>query len=706
MNTDQLGKRCLHFLDPLRPAPMAGRTKPSRLAGLVLGGMTLAVLVVLALGGGAPMAFAAKPAPTSAVTVEIVVPEGTPGIPPQAPKSLQQKSGDSAQLVAAGDELTSQSAFVEAEAKYGAAVRANPRDPLPNARWARALLFDLRPEEALGKALLATQMDPGNAEAYAYLARSRDWLGKSEEALAAALQAVTLDPNYADGYALLAEVYLDLNHPDKALAHAQKALEMNPDGAEGHRSMAYILAAQSDLPGAISEAEKAAQAESGLWLRYDDLAAMLRQIGDHSQAIKFYQWAINIYPKAVSYSGLALSQTALGAFNDAVTSAQAAVKLDPGYAAGYGTQALAYAKLNQCAQAQPAIQQGLALDPNLAEAKQAEEICAAAGAPAPAPTTRVVIVATPEAPTPAQPVAPIAPAARPPAPPAPPVRRLTGRLAYPVYDVTRKTYDIYLANADGSGRQRIIEDASSPALSWDGRQIAYRSWDPGRRGLFARDLGGASVRVLTEQIYLEDRLPKWALAGNLITFSSLRESDRRVRTYLASPGGKNDWVIRRGAEAAFGDTPNWLPDGRIVFNSCIVNNCGLTVMNNDGANSRLVSTDPGDTAPSVSPDGSRIAFMSRRDGNWEIYSISSSGGDVRRLTSDGANDGLPVWSPDGQSIAFGCDRNGHWAIWVMNADGSNQRELFALEGPLDGHVREEQDYSSRGWTDESLSWVP
>jgi Tol biopolymer transport system component len=402
---------------------------------------------------------------------------------------------------------------------------------------------------------------------------------------------------------------------------------------------------------------------------------------------------------------MALSQIALGAFNDAVSSAQAATKLDPQYAAGYGAQGLALAKLSQCAQAQPVIQQGLALDPNLAEAKQAQQICAGAPAAAPVPTTRVVIVATPAAPPIAAPAAPLAPIARPAAPPAP-VRIITGKLAYPVYDVTRKTYDIYLANADGSGRQRIIEDASSPALSPDGRQIAYRSWDPGHRGLFARDLGGTNIRILTEQVFLEDRLPKWAPAGNLIAFSSLRESDRRVRTYLASPGGKNDWVIRRGAEAAFGDTPNWLPDGRIVFNSCIVNNCGLTIMNSDGANSQLVSTDPSDIAPSAAPDGSRIAFMSRRDGNWEIYSISANAGDVRRLTSDGANDGLPVWSPDGQSIAFGSDRNGHWAIWVMNADGSNQRELFALEGPLNGHVREEQDYSSRGWTDESLSWVP
>jgi hypothetical protein len=37
----------------------------------------------------------------------------------------------------------------------------------------------------------------------------------------------------------------------------------------------------------------------------------------------------------------------------------------------------------------------------------------------------------------------------------------------------------------------------------------------------------------------------------------------------------------------------------------------------------------------------------------------------------------PSWSPDGSQIAFLTDRNGQWEIWVMNADGSNQQPLFS-----------------------------
>ncbi len=47
------------------------------------------------------------------------------------------------------------------------------------------------------------------------------------------------------------------------------------------------------------------------------------------------------------------------------------------------------------------------------------------------------------------------------------------------------------------------------------------------------------------------------------------------------------------------------------------------------------------------------------------------------------NSAAPVWSPDGSQIAFVTDRAGQWEIWIMNADGSNQRPMFP-NGALNG----------------------
>ena len=619
-----------------------------------------------------------------------------------------------ASLIAEGDRLVLESKFEEAQIKYQAAVQANPQVALTYAQWSRALSLDLKREDSVAKALLATQIDPASAEAYAQLARARDWQGRYEEALAAAQQAVTLDPTSAEAYAFLAEVYLDLGRTEDAQTQAEKALTLDQGSAEVYRSLAYVWAAKNDLPNAISQAERAVQLEPGLWVRYDDLATMLRLVGDCKQALRFYEWAVKIRPKAISYTGIGLCQIESGQVQQAMAALQQAVTLDPQYASAYAALGTAYTKLDQCAQAVPNFDKALSLDPNLAMAKEGKDQCTG---PKVTPTAIVVEpTVTPVPPPPVQPPQIVAPppgvpvqitlAPPPVAPPPRPASQITGKMAYSVYDPGSKTYSIFLANADGSNRRRHLGDASSPDLSPDGRQLAYRNWDPSARGLYAMDLTNGSKRIMTSQTYLEDTLPKWAPASDLITFASRRESDRRVRVYLASAGGKNDWVIRRGSEAAYGDSPNWLPDGRIIYNACVGNDCGLVVMNNDGANPQRVTTDPSDISPDVSPNGSRIAFMSRRDGNWEIYTAATQGGDVRRLTSDAANDGLPVWSPDGFSIAFGSDRGGRWSIWVMNGDGSNQRELFALEGPLDGHVRQEQDFDSRGWVDEHISWIP
>jgi Tol biopolymer transport system component len=79
--------------------------------------------------------------------------------------------------------------------------------------------------------------------------------------------------------------------------------------------------------------------------------------------------------------------------------------------------------------------------------------------------------------------------------------------------------------------------------------------------------------------------------------------------------------------------------------------------------------------PRWSPDGERISFMSRRDGNWEIHVINADGSGKKRLTHDRARDAVLAWSPDGQLISFARYHHGNWDSYVMSADGSGLRHL-------------------------------
>lgn len=87
-------------------------------------------------------------------------------------------------------------------------------------------------------------------------------------------------------------------------------------------------------------------------------------------------------------------------------------------------------------------------------------------------------------------------------------------------------------------------------------------------------------------------------------------------------------------------------------------------------------------APASAFEGAngRLAFQSRRAGNWEIYTMNPDGSDVVRLTSDAADDERPGWSPDGRQIVFGSRRGGNPDIYVMNADGSGLRRVTTQPG--------------------------
>lgn len=76
-----------------------------------------------------------------------------------------------------------------------------------------------------------------------------------------------------------------------------------------------------------------------------------------------------------------------------------------------------------------------------------------------------------------------------------------------------------------------------------------------------------------------------------------------------------------------------------------------------------------------SPDGKRLAYCAERNGNYDLYTISTKGGKEKRLTTaEGLDDG-PEYSPDGKYIYYNSYKSGHMQIWRMESDGKNQEQL-------------------------------
>lgn len=76
-----------------------------------------------------------------------------------------------------------------------------------------------------------------------------------------------------------------------------------------------------------------------------------------------------------------------------------------------------------------------------------------------------------------------------------------------------------------------------------------------------------------------------------------------------------------------------------------------------------------------SPDGKTLAYVARRNGQFDIYTIPVSGGKEIQLTDTPGLDDGPDYSPDGRYIYFNAYRNGTMQLWRMDADGANQIQL-------------------------------
>lgn len=149
-----------------------------------------------------------------------------------------------------------------------------------------------------------------------------------------------------------------------------------------------------------------------------------------------------------------------------------------------------------------------------------------------------------------------------------------------------------------------------------------------------------------------------------------------------APAQVSEMTYDRGSKS----DPAWSPDGtRLAFVRGATGNGEIYIQNWWGVRcttdachalgkSRRIASGG---EPAWSPSGARIAFVSRRGGNADIYLARDRGGGERRLTTSPADETQPAWSPNGKTIAF----TRASTIRLVGVDGSNERSLGPGSSP-------------------------
>ena len=219
-------------------------------------------------------------------------------------------------------------------------------------------------------------------------------------------RAVVRVPLTADRTVALREVESGVEVSDRAtnyeqaLRAAERALDLGKTNPDAHRLRAHVFWLLENQPEkAAAQLQTAAAYQPQLWLRRHELGQMLLDAGYPSVAELAFEDALALRPKAVSYAGLGKASYELQQYDRAQEALTQAIDAGLNDAKVYGYLAAAYAQLGRCDEAESTVQQALALDPGQEEALGAGEVCRGTAKATETPEPAATVPSAPAEPT-------------------------------------------------------------------------------------------------------------------------------------------------------------------------------------------------------------------------------------------------------------------------------------------------------------------
>lgn len=250
-----------------------------------------------------------------------------------------------------------------------------------------------------------------------------------------------------------------------------------------------------------------------------------------------------------------------------------------------------------------------------------------------------------------------------------------------VYVSTREgSSHLYVMDGNNTNVIRItsVGKNGSPAWSPDGNWIAYVSERGGEANIYLTDPEGSESTCLTCDMPGNKVSPAWSPTSSSLAFTM---DGIPAPVYILDI--QTHEVRPVSSPELRATMPSFSPDDEWIIFGCEDSICINTIY---GGTMRAISTANGiNTHPSISPNGEQIAFISNRDGNFDLYIMNVEDWSVQRLTTSPYPEMHPAWNLDGQWIAFASAtvfQEGYtdYDIFIIQPDGKNLTRLIQLEG--------------------------